>query len=272
MTSSSRPWAALFGTAQPVIGMIHVAALPGTPGHQLPWPAIVAQAVAEAQRYCDAGIDALLIENMHDLPYLPAAVGPEITATMTVIGRAVKAATGLPCGIQILAGANREALAAALAAGLDFIRAEAFVFGHVADEGWLQAQAGPLLRYRRQIGAEHIRILTDIKKKHSAHAATADVDLVETARAAAFFRSDGLILTGIATGAPTDPAAAAAVRQAVELPILIGSGVSPEQVPAFIPHVDGFIVGSYVKVAGQWHQPPDPARIRTLMAAVRAAR
>lgn len=265
-------WSTLFGTAQPVIGMIHVAALPGTPAHRLPLPAIIEQAVAEAQLYQAAGIDALLLENMHDVPYLPGQVGPEITAAMAVIGRAVKAATGLPCGLQILAAANREALAAALAAGLDFIRAEAFVFGHVADEGWLDAQAGALLRYRRQIGADHIRIFTDIKKKHSAHAVTADVDLVETAKAAAFFRSDGLILTGTATGEPTDPAAVAAVRAAVDMPLLIGSGVTPGQVPALLPHVDGLIVGSYVKRDGHWQQPPDPQRIRALMAAVHAAR
>jgi len=261
-------WNALFGVTKPVIGMIHVAALPGTPAHHLPVSTIVDQAVAEARIYQAAGIDALLLENMHDLPYLPGRVGPEITAMMAVVGRAVKAATGLPCGVQILAAANREALAVALAAGLDFIRAEAFVFGHVADEGWLQAQAGELLRYRRQIGAEHIGIFTDIKKKHSAHAVTADVDLVETARAAAFFRSDGLILTGVATGAPADPTAARAVRAAVDLPILIGSGITPEQVPDFFDQVDGFIVGSYVKVGGHWSEAPDPERISRLMAAV----
>lgn len=50
--------------------------------------------------------------------------------------------------------------------GLDFIRAEGFVFSHVADEGLLNACAGDLLRYRKQIGAEHVKIFTDIKKKH----------------------------------------------------------------------------------------------------------
>lgn len=50
--------------------------------------------------------------------------------------------------------------------GLDFIRAEGFVFSHVADEGIINACAGDLLRYRKQIGAENIQIFADIKKKH----------------------------------------------------------------------------------------------------------
>ena len=65
----------------------------------------------------------------------------------------------------------------ALASNLDFIRAESFVFSHVADEGWMDAQAGQLLRYRQKIGAEHIKIYTDIKKKHSAHTVTSDVSI-----------------------------------------------------------------------------------------------
>lgn len=64
-------------------------------------------------------------------------------------------------------GANKEALAVAMASGAQFIRAEGFVFSHVADEGWMDSCAAELLRYRRAIGAEDILVFTDIKKKHS---------------------------------------------------------------------------------------------------------
>ena len=96
----------------------------------------------------------------------------------------------------MLAGGNREAVAVAQAAGLQFVRAEGFVFSHVADEGWLEGCAGPLLRYRANIGAGEVRVLCDVKKKHSSHAVTTDVGVVDTARAAQFFRADGVILTG----------------------------------------------------------------------------
>ena len=134
--------------------MIHLAALPGTPHSALLPRQIADQAVAEARIYRDAGVDVLLIENMHDRPYLNRKVGPEITAAMTLAAQAVRGAVPeLPLGIQVLAGANREALAIAYACDLQFIRAEALVFGHLADEGWMDADAGELLRYRRAVRA-----------------------------------------------------------------------------------------------------------------------
>jgi membrane complex biogenesis BtpA family protein len=260
-----RPFNEIFGPQTAIIAMIHVGALPGTPKAKHPLSTVIDHAVAEAKTYQQAGITALAIENMHDVPYLKNQVGPEIVAGMTRVGQAVKAATGLPCGIQILAGANQAALAVALAAELDFIRAEGFVFGHVADEGLIEANAGPLLRYRRQIGAEHIPIYTDIKKKHSAHAITADVDVVETAHAAEFFLSDGLIVTGPATGQATNLAELKAVKAAVQLPVLVGSGITAENVAAYLPHADGLIIGSHFKVDGHWAKPIDPPRLHHFM-------
>uniref|UniRef100_A0A7M4E8W5 Uncharacterized protein n=1 Tax=Crocodylus porosus TaxID=8502 RepID=A0A7M4E8W5_CROPO len=121
-----------------------------------------------------------------------------------------------------------------LVEGLDFIRAEGFVFSHVADEGIINACAGDLLRYRKQIGAEHIQIFADIKKKHSAHALTADVSVSETAKAAELFLADGIVLTGTATGMPADPEELKEVEQAVKIPVLIGSGVTLENVRNYL--------------------------------------
>lgn len=254
-----------------LIAMIHVGALPGTPRAEKPVAQLAAQAVQEAKRLTDSGVDAILLENMHDVPYLNRAVGPEIVASMTAVCAAVRAATKLPLGVQVLAGANQAAIAVAQAAGCQFIRAEGFVFAHVADEGLMaQADAGPLLRYRRAIGATDIAILADIKKKHSAHAITADVDLAETARAAEFFGADGVIVTGTATGSPADPKDVAAVRKAVGVPVLVGSGVTPDNLAAFAPHAHAIIVGSYLKKDGNWRNPPDPARVQSMVKSVQS--
>jgi Predicted TIM-barrel enzyme len=144
----------LFDSTKPVIAMIHVGALPGTPASGLTLKTIEVQAMDDARIYREAGVHGLMLENMHDTPYLRGRVGPEIVAAMAIIARAVKDASRLPCGVQILAAANTEAMAVAHAAGLDFIRAEGFAFAHVADEGVIQSSAAELLRYRRRIGAE----------------------------------------------------------------------------------------------------------------------
>ncbi|MEZ4773052.1 MAG: BtpA/SgcQ family protein [Bacteroidia bacterium] len=252
----------LFSVKCPLVAMIHVDALPGTPKHQYSPQQIVDRAAAEAAVYRQAGVDAIAIENMHDVPYLNRSAGPEITAMMAVLGREVKHTSGLPCGIQILAGANRQALAVALAAGLDFVRAEGFVFSHIADEGLMNADGGDLLRYRRQIGADHIRILSDIKKKHSAHAITEDVSLPETAQAAEFFLSDGVIVTGTATGAEADISEIQSVKAAVKIPVWVGSGVTIDNLPVYAPVCDGMIVGSYFKKDGYWAGAVDPEKVK----------
>ena len=254
-------------THQPTIfGMIHVPALPGTPAYR-GQDRILEQVVKEARVYCEAGLHGIIIENMHDTPYLKGKVGPEITAWMTRVGMEVKRVCGdLPCGVQVLAGANKEALAVAQAAGLDFVRVEGFVFGHVADEGWIEASAGELLRYRKQIDAEHIRVFADIKKKHSAHAVTADVSLAETAKAASFFRVDGVIVTGASTALPADAKAVKAVQEAIgaDVKVLVGSGVNVENVDQYL-HADGLIVGSSFKRDGNWQNEVDRERVAAFM-------
>jgi membrane complex biogenesis BtpA family protein len=254
-----------------IIGMIHVDPLPATPRHHAGMSDIIAKAKAEAQIYSQAGIDMLAIENMHDVPF-DRNVGPEIVAAMTVIGYEVKNSTGLRCGIQILAAANIEALATAHAAGLDFVRMEGFVFGHMADEGFIDGCAGEVMRYRRQIGADNILVFTDIKKKHSSHALTADVDIVETAHAAEFFLSDGVIVTGVATGAEASLEELRQVKEAVDIPLLVGSGVTLANVEAYLAVADALIVGSYFKEGGHWARGVDFERVHSFMEKVSSLR
>ncbi|KAB7507198.1 F13E9.13 protein, mitochondrial, partial [Armadillidium nasatum] len=149
--------------------MIHVKALPGTPRNKLSIEEIVECALNEVEIYKCSGVDGILIENMNDLPYIQAKdFGPEVVANMTRIASEVRKILSpkLPCGIQILAGGNKEALAVSQACGLQFIRCEGYVFSHVADEGWMDSCAGELLRYRKTIGCENVSVFVDIKKKH----------------------------------------------------------------------------------------------------------
>jgi len=267
-----------FLPAKALIGMIHVQALPGSPRSRLSIDEITSKAADEARLLTDAGFDALMIENMHDRPYIHGNHGPETVAAMTRIAlavrdRAVRDGRPLPLGVQVLSGGNREALAVCLAVGGQFIRVENFVFSHVADEGLLPtAEAGPLLRYRRSIGAEHVKLLCDVKKKHASHAITADVSIAEATEAVEFFGADGVVVTGAATGKPAAEADLAAVRGATRLPVVVGSGVTPDNIAPVLRHADAAIVGSWFKRDGKWSSDPDPARCRALVEATHRAR
>ena len=226
----------ILGKPRALIGMVHVGALPGTPCAAASIDQLISGAVADAKALAGAGFDAIILENMHDRPYIHAEHGPETTAIMTRVGMAIRdAARSTPLGIQVLSGGNREALAVAFS-----------------------------------IGAESIAIFADIKKKHASHAITADLSIADAAEAAAFFQADGVIVTGTATGKPTDPADLAAVRRAVKLPLLVGSGATPEQLPSLFSHADGVIVGSWIKRDGSWENPVDPARAAAMASAFRS--
>lgn len=248
-----------------LIGMVHLLPLPGSPKWMGSMQAVLEAARRDAERLVNGGCDAFIVENMGDVPYLNGRVEPETTAAMAV---AVERLTnfGIPVGVQVLAGANREALGVALASGASFIRAEAFAYAHVADEGWMDACAGSLLRARRYLGAR-VDIFADVQKKHAAHAATADLSMEDLAKGTAFCGADGLIVTGSTTGERTRPEDVMAAREA-NLPVLVGSGVTPGQIEELIAPADGLIVGSWLKEGSDWRRPVDLGRVRQMRAAV----
>jgi hypothetical protein len=262
----------MFNRKCSLIGVVHLLPLPGAAGYGGSMDDILRWALEDAINYKENGIDALILENMHDVPYLNGYVEPETTAAMTIVAQAIKYETMLPLGVQLLAGANLESLAVAVAASLDFIRVEGYVFAHVGDEGVHQSSAAQLIRKRAGLRAEHIKIFADVKKKHAAHAITADVGLVETACAAEFFKADGVIVTGSETGIAPTAEEVRAVRAATTGAVLVGSGITSDNAELFLPWSDALIVGSATKFDGKWQNHVDPERVRALVHTVESHR
>jgi membrane complex biogenesis BtpA family protein len=253
-----------------LVGMVHLKPLPGSPGWGGSMEAVVDAALRDAEALMLGGCDALLVENMGDVPYLKGRVYPETVAAAALATAAV-VDLGLPVGVQLLAGANREALGVAVAAGARFIRAEAFAYAHVADEGWMDACAGELLRARAALGAQRVQIWADVQKKHAAHAVTGDLSLPALAKGAAFCGADVLIVTGASTGQATDPEAVADAAVA-GLPVAVGSGVSDLDAGPLSRTASALIVGSWLKREGRWRNPVDVERVRTLRSVMEMAR
>lgn len=259
----------MFSRQCALIGVIHLLPLPGAAGYDGNLNVILDQALAESAIYKAAGFDALIVENTHDTPYLKGEVGAETTASMTVICQALKRESNLPLGVQVLAGANIEALAIAAACDLEFIRVEGFVFAHVGDEGLHDACAGKLVRHRFNIKADKVKIFADIKKKHSSHAITGDISIAETANNAEYFKADGVIVTGVRTGEVADLAEVRAVKESVKIPVLIGSGVTWDNLASYAACSDGLIIGSSVKADGQWQNKLEADRCKRIVDAAK---
>lgn len=263
------PRAGVAKTPCAFVGMVHLAPLPGSPGWGGSLQAVREAALADAHKLIAGGCDALLVENMADVPYLRGAVPPETVAAMAVCLADV-VALGLPTGVQVLAAANKEALGCAVAAGAHFIRAEAFAYAHVADEGWIDASAGPLLRTRAALQSDVV-VWADVQKKHAAHAVTGDLSLADLARGTVFCGADVLVVSGRETGQPTRPEHLSEARRGGR-PVVVGSGVTADTVAALAGLADAVIVGTALKEGGDWRAPVCVHRVKDVRQALDAAR
>jgi len=265
---------ALFGRRKAVIGVIHSLPLPGSPGYEgQPMTEIVDFAVAEAERYRAGGVDGLIVENHGDIPFSkPEHLGPETAAAMAVMTDAVRRASGLTIGVNVLANGAIQALAVAKAAGAAFIRVNQWANAYVANEGFVEGPAAAATRYRSWLHAREVKIFADVHVKHGAHAITADRSIPELARDVEFFDADVTIATGQRTGDSATMAELSTIASGTALPVAVGSGVTPDNVGDILTVADAVIVASYLKRDGVWWNPVDPERLRTFMAAVERAR
>ncbi len=266
--------AELFGRPKPVIGVIHLRALPGAPRYDgSPVREIYAAAVADARTLAEGGVDGIILENASDLPFSrPEDIGPETVSGLTAACMEVRGAVDTPIGITCVANGVIPALAVAKAVGARWVRANQWVNAYVANEGFLNGPAPRALRYRAAIGAQDVRIFADVHVKFGAHAITADRSVTEQSTDAEWFDADVLIATGARTGSPTQVDEVEQVRAGTNLPVIVGSGLDADQVPSLFTVADGAIVGQWLKRDGVWWNPVDPERVARLMTAVEKLR
>lgn len=245
--------------------MIAVLPLPGAPRYGGDDEQIVARALSDLDHYQAAGVDAIVLENSHDLPYIKPPLPPRAVEVMKRVASEVRRRFAGPIGIQVLEAANETALEIAHEADLDFLRVEGYVFAHVGGAGLIEGCAGRILRQRKELGCEHIKIFGDVKKKHCSHALTGDLDIIDEVKQAEFFLVDGVIVTGARTTEPPAVAELRRVKKQAHVPVLIGSGMTPENIDTYFPLANGFIVGSTFRQGGRFLGALEPARLAAFM-------
>lgn len=264
-----RSFVDLFGGVKPVLGMLHLRPLPGSPRGGSVEEALDA-ARADAEALAGAGVDGLIVENFGDSPFAKDRVPPVTVAAMAVIAREIRREHNVPLGINVLRNDAEAALSIAHVAAADFIRVNVHVGAVVADQGILEGRARETLLLRRALGAS-VLVFADIRVKHArplGGGLGADDLLAEARDAASRGGADALIVSGAATGAAADPEDVRIVSEAIAgTPVLVGSGVTPENVATFWPWADGLIVGTATKENGDPKRRVDPKRAKEIVAA-----
>lgn len=256
----------------PIIGMLHAPPLPGSPNFQGDFPAVRHLLLRDAEMLLAGGAHGLMLENFGDTPFYPGRVPAITVAALTTLACDIRRHFPAPLGLNVLRNDGQSALAIAVASGASFIRVNVLCGARVTDQGLIQGNAHDVLRDRASLDAGNIRVWADVDVKHSAALAARPIrdevhDLIGRGHA------DAVIVTGSATGEPIEMETLRAVKAAaMTTPVIIGSGVTHENVGIIAPLSHGLIVGSSLKRDGQAGNPVDLDRVKRLVAAVNAAR
>ena len=256
-----------FGKRKVLIGVVHLAPLPGSPRWRGDLERAISLAVNDARIYERGGTHAIFIENFGDLPFFKTNVGAETVAAMTAAGRAIRAAVKLPIGFNVLRNDARAALALCAACGGSFIRVNVHTGAMLTDQGIVEGEAGETLRYRERI-CPGVQIFADVHVKHAAPLGNWPIEIAARDTLERGL-ADALIVSGTGTGEAADVSDLERVRRACPAArILLGSGVTAKNVRDY-SQADGFIVGTSLKRNGRVGNPVDARRVSALVKAIR---
>jgi hypothetical protein len=253
--------------------MVHLWPLPGAPGYTgYGMDYVIERALEDARTLVRGGVDGLMVENMWDLPYYVGRdVPPEEMTAQAVAARAVVEEVKVPVGINVVHNGGVVTLSIAVAAGARFIRVCLLTGAQVWDTGELDhGCAADLMRKRKELYAEHIKIFADVDKKHSVR--FPGIDLATHIEWTEFYGADAIIVSGKMTGSAPDVEKVKRARELATRPVLLGSGTTEENIVEFLRWADGAIVGSSLKVDGDPTNPVDLERVQRYMEAVNRVR
>lgn len=261
----------VFGRDKPIIAMAHVPALPGTPRYDAGKgvSGLVDRLAPDVHYLIEGGVDAIMFCNEDDRPYVFHA-GMDQVAAMTRVVTELRP-KGLPFGVDFLWDPE-AALCIAAATGAAFVR-EVFTGVYESDMGLWAPDAAAMLRLRRNIGAEHVRLMFNVEPEFAAPLGSRTVG--QRARSAAVSSlADAILVSGPMAGAEPDLSLIAEAKKAVgpDVPVLLNTGAKVTNIKDFLQVADGVIVGSTLKVDGYTWNPVDPARLAAFMAAANEAR
>lgn len=249
-----------------LIAVVHLRPLPGAPRAAGGLEGVLGRALQDAAIYAAAGIGAVIVENHGDAPFPAESSEPHVPAMMAVTANAVRERTGMTVGVNVLRNDARSALAAAAAAGGEFVRVNVLTGVTATDQGLVEGRAADVMRYRARV-APGVAVLADVDVKFGTLLYRPSMEVLARStlqRALA----DGLIVSGEATGAATPLEALADVRAATgDALVLAGSGVNASNLADVLRFADGAIVGTAFKVGGEVEAPVSEEAVARFMKA-----
>lgn len=266
----------IFKAKKPIIGMIHLKALPGAPLYDpanMDMKKILSIAVEEAKILESAGVDGLQVENIWDYPYAKDnQISYECTASLAVAVNEIASRASIPVGVNCHLNGGEAALACAVAAQAKWIRVFEWSNAYISQVGFVDAVGPRVARMRNNLKANDILCMCDVNVKHGSHFIISDRTIEEQARDVETQGADIIIVTGFETGSAPTVEKVESCKAAVKIPIILGSGVTTGNAYDLLTSADGAIVGSWFKQDNNWKNPVDFKRTRDFMQQVQLVR
>ncbi len=258
----------LFSRERVLIGVVHVAPLPGSPRWSGDMRTVVERALADAAAYESAGFDAVILENYGDAPFAREFAGRGAVAGLAAVASRVADRTTLPLGVNVLRNDALSAVAVAASVGACFIRVNVHTGAAVTDQGIIQGDARSTLLAVRDC-APGLAVFADVCVKHASPLGSTTLER-EAADAVERGGASALIVTGEATGEQASLEDVSRIRAALpDVPVFVGSGATTETIPGILEAASGIIVGSAAMAGGHAGGPVDADRARALVQTAR---
>jgi uncharacterized protein len=239
----------IFSTSKPIIGMVHLLPLPGSPKYGGNPDAICERAMDEIQLLNDGGVHGIIIENFNDDPFSKQVISKYQFGLMASIVTHARMKVNIPLGVNVHFNDWESEIALAHSCKAQFVRIEVFVDTVITASGIVEPCCAEVTRYRRLLEADSsVQIWADIHPKYSRN--FSPISLQESAAMARYGLADAIIVTGETTGKVTPLDDVIAVKKVVDIPVIVGSGVNVENARETLAIADGAIVGSAFKVGG----------------------
>lgn len=258
----------LFPHSKPIIGMVHLLPLPGSPDYKGSLEKIYDRAIEEAKTLYKAGVDGLIVENFGDTPYRIGNPEAVQIAVMAGITRLIRDRVDIPIGVNVHFNAWKAEMAIAFACQANFVRVEVFVDTVVSPQGVINPCSAEIRRYRKSLSANDIYLFTDIHAKYTEN--ILPKKLTQSAIEAVSAGAHALIVTGTKTGQETPLEDVTKVKEVVNVPVLVGSGTTPKNVKDVLHTADGAIVGSALKEGGKASNRVSPEAAHNFMKIARS--
>ena len=261
----------LFGVEKPIIGMIHLKALPGTPRYDESsgMSGILERAQHDFAALVEGGVDAVMFCNEDDRPY-ELRVGTEIAAAMARVVTECVNGRRIVYGVDVLWD-PMAAISIAHATGAAFVR-EVFTGVYAGDLGLWNTNCGEVLRHKRRIGAKDLKLLYNVVPEFSEALQPRPIELV--VRSTVFSSlADVVCVSGPMAGDEVPLAQlTAAKRVLTDTPVFANTGVRHETVREILSVADGAVVGTAFKEGRYTWNPISKENVSTFMEIVREVR